>query len=83
MDIDPNDQSDISRSSNDRDEHHEHIRRIGTQKYLRESYCHRIEWPAANFLATFMWTKPLNNASSTTVTHKTLERVSDGTVTQV
>ena len=42
-DIDLNDQSDLPRSSNDRDEHHECTRRIGTQKYLRESCYHHIE----------------------------------------
>ena len=30
-----------------------------------------------------MWTRPLNSATSVTVTHRTLERVFDGTSTQV
>ena len=36
-DIDPNDQSDLPRSSSDRDVHHKSIKKMGTQKYLRES----------------------------------------------
>ena len=54
-----------------------------TQKYLKESYYHRIECPAANLLAAFMWKRPLNSAALATTTHRKLERVSDGTGTQV
>ena len=36
--IDPNDQSDLSRSSSNRDVHHKRTRKMGTQKYLRESF---------------------------------------------
>ena len=35
--IDPNDQSDLPRSSSDRDMHHKRTRNIGTQKNLREN----------------------------------------------
>ena len=57
--------------------------RIGTRKYLRKSCCHRIKCPAANFLATFMWRKPLNNAVLATATHRRPEGVSDRTSTRV
>ena len=52
--IDPNDQSDIPRSSSDRDVHHKRTRKMGTQKYLRESCYHSIECSVANFLAALM-----------------------------
>ena len=52
--IDPNDQSDLLGSSNDRDVCHKHTRKMGTQKYLRESCYHRIECFVANSLATLM-----------------------------
>ena len=53
------------------------------RKYLRESYCHRIECSAANFLAAFIWRRPLNNAALAIPTHKGPERVSDATSTQI
>ena len=53
-DIDPNDQSDLSRNSNDRDVRHKHTRNMGTQKYLRKNCYHRIEYSVANSLATLM-----------------------------
>ena len=53
------------------------------RKYLRKSYCHCIECPAANFLATFMLRRPLNSAALTTTTHRKLERVFDEISTQV
>ena len=56
---------------------------MGTQKYLRESYYHRIECTVATFLVTFMLRRPLNSAVLTTTTHRKPERVSDGTDTQV
>ena len=56
---------------------------MGTQKYLRESYYHRIECTATTFLAAFMFRRPLNNAVFTITTHKKPKRVSDGTGTQV
>ena len=56
---------------------------MGTQKYLRESYYHRIEYTATTFLAAFMFRRPLNNAVFTTTAHKKSKRVSNGTGTQV
>ena len=52
--IDPNDQSDLPGSSNDRDVRHKHTRKMGTQKYLRESCYHCIECFVANSLAALM-----------------------------
>ena len=78
-----NNQGDLPGSSNDKDVHHKHIRMMGTQKYLRESCYHHIECTAATFLAAFMLKRPLNNAVLATTTHRKLERVSDGTDTQV
>ena len=63
--------------------HHERTERMEARKYLRKNCCHRIECPVANFLAAFMWRKPLNSATLTTTTHRRPERVSDGTDTQV
>ena len=54
-DIDLNDQSDLLGNSNDRDVRHKHTRKMGTQKYLRKSYHHRIECFVANSLAALMW----------------------------
>ena len=53
-DIDPNDQSDLPRSSNDRDVRHKRTRKMGIQKYLRESCYHRIECSVANSLVALM-----------------------------
>ena len=61
--------------------HRECTRRVEATKYLRKSCCHHIECPAANFLAAFMWRRPLNSVALATTTHKKLERVSDGTNT--
>ena len=61
----------------------EHTRRRGTQKYLRESYYHRIECTAATFLAAFMWRRPLNSVVLATTTHRKPKRVSDGIGTQI
>ena len=63
--------------------HRERAGRMETKKNLRESCCHRIECPASNFLAAFMWKRSLNSAALTTITHRRLERVSDRTRTQV
>ena len=79
----PNSQGDLLGSSSDRNMHHEHTRRMGTQEYLRESCYHCIECPTANFLAAFMWRRPLNSAVLATTTHRRLERVSNGTSTQI
>ena len=78
-----NNQGDLLRSSSGRDVHHEHTRRRGTQKYLRKSCHHRIEYTAATFLVAFMWRRPLNSAVLATTTHRKPKRVSDGTSTQV
>ena len=53
-DIDPNDQSDLSGNSNDRDVRHKRTRNMGTQKYLRKNCYHRIEYSVANSLTTLM-----------------------------
>ena len=53
-DMDPNDQSDLPRSSNDRDVRYKRIRKMGTQKYLRENCYHRIECSVANSLVALM-----------------------------
>ena len=74
---------DLPGNFSEKDMYHKHIRMIGTQKYLRESCYHRIECTAATFLAAFMLKRPLNSVALTTTTHRKLERVSDGTGTQV
>ena len=53
------------------------------RKYLKKSYYHRIECRVSNFLAAFMWRRPLNSAALATTTHRKPEEVSDGTSTQV
>ena len=53
-DIDPNDQSDLPGSSNDRDVRHKRTRKMGTQKYLKESCYHRIKYSVANSLVALM-----------------------------
>ena len=63
--------------------YYERTRRMGARKYLRKNCYHRIECPATNFLATFLWKRPLNSAALTTTIHRKPERVSDGTGTQV
>ena len=47
-------QGNLPRSSSDRDMHHEHTRKRGTQKYLKDSCYHPIECTVATFLAVFM-----------------------------
>ena len=78
-----NNQGDLLGSSNDKDVHHKYIRMMRTQKYLRESCYHRIECTVTTFLAASMLRRPLNSAALATTTHRKLERVSDGTGTQV
>ena len=53
-DIDPNDQSDLPGSSNDRDMHYKRTKKMETQKYLRESCYHHIEYSVINSLAALM-----------------------------
>ena len=54
LDINPNDQSNLPGSSNDRNVRHKHIRKMGIQKYLRESCYYRIECFVANSLVALM-----------------------------
>lgn len=56
---------------------------MGTEKYLRKNYYHRIECSAANFLVAFMWRRPLNSVALVAPTHRRHVRVFDGTSTQV
>ena len=56
---------------------------MGTRKYLKKGCCHRIKCSAANFLATLICRRPLNNVALAAPTHKRAERVFDGTSTQV
>ena len=79
----PNNQGDLPGSSNDKDVPHERTRRMGARKYLRKNCYHRIECPAANFLAVFMWRRLLNSVTLATTTHRRSERVSVGTSTRV
>ena len=78
-----NNQSDLPRSSSDKDVHHKCIRMMRTQKYLRESCYYRIEYIAATFLAAFMWRRPLNSVALVTTNHRKQERVFDGIDIQV
>ena len=63
--------------------HCERTGRMGARKYLRKNCCHRLECSVANFLAAFMWRRPLNSAALATTTQRRPEKVSDGTSTQV
>jgi len=76
-----NNQDNLPRSFIDRNVHHEHTKKRGTQKYLRESCYNRIKCIAATFLTAFMWRKPLNSAALAITTHRKPKKVSDGTVT--
>ena len=53
-DIDPNDQSDLPGSSNNKDMRHKCTRKMAIQKYQRESCYHRIECSIANSMAALM-----------------------------
>ena len=83
QDVPPVIHGDVPGSSIDKDMHYERTGRMRARKYLRKSCYHRIECSAANFLATFMWRRPLNSATLTTPIHRGSERVSNGTSTQV
>ena len=72
--------SDLPWNSSDRNVHHKHTRRRGTQKYLRESCYHYIECTVAIFLTAIMWRRPLNSIVLVTTTHRKPERVFDGQV---
>jgi len=62
---------------------YDHTRKKEFQKYLRENYYHRIKCTVATFLASFMGRRPPNSTVLATTTHRKLERVSNGTGTQV
>ena len=76
-------QSHLPRSSSDKDVHHERIRMMGIQKYLRESCYHHIECIVVTFLVVFMLRRPLNSIVLATTTHRKPERVSNRIDTQV
>ena len=78
-----NDHDDLLGSSNNKDVCHERPRMMETQKYLRESCYHYIECTVATFVAAFVLRRPLNSVALSTTTHRKIERVSDGTDTQV
>ena len=71
-------QSDLSENSTNRDMRYERTRGMEAQKYLRKDCCHRIKCSTANFLATLMWRRPLNNTALVIPTHREPEGVSDG-----
>ena len=50
----PNNQGDLPGSSSDRDMPHKCTRRMGTQKYLRESCYHLIKCSVANSLTALI-----------------------------
>ena len=76
-------QNDLPGNSIDGGVPHKRARRKETQKHLRKICYHHIKCTAATFLATFMWTRPLNSSISAITTHKKPEKVFDGMVTQV
>ena len=82
QDMPPVIQGYVPRGSIDKDIHYERARGMGARKCLRKSCCHRIECSTANFLATFMWRRPLNSAACYPNSQR-LEGVFDGTSTQV
>ena len=61
----------------------ERIERMEVRKYLRKNCCHRIECPEANFLAAFMWRRPLNSVAMATTIYRKPKRMFDETSTQV
>ena len=83
LDKDLNDQSNLRGSSSDKDMYHKRTRMMRIQKYLRESYYHRIKCNVVTFLSAFMWRRPLNSAALATTTYKKPRGVSDGTGIQV
>lgn len=76
-------QNDLPGNSIDGDVPYECARRKETRKYLRKNCYHRIKYTTTIFMATFMWKKPLNSATSAITIHKRSEKVCDGTGTQV
>ena len=63
--------------------HHKRTKIMGTQKYLRERFYHRIKCITTTLLATFIWRRFLNSAALAITTHRRPERVFNGTNTQV
>ena len=78
-----NNHDDLPGSSSDKYVYHECPKMIGPQKYLRENYYHPIEYIATTFLTAFMLKRPLNSVVLVITTLRKLERVSNGTDTQV
>ena len=76
-------QGDLQGSSSDRDVSHERTSRMRARKYLKESCCHCIYCLVANFLASFMWRRPLNSVALATTTNRRPEGMSDGIGTRV
>jgi len=76
-------QSNLPGSSTENDVHYECTGRMGARKYLRKSCCHRIKCLVANFLAPFMWRRPLNSVALATTIYRKLKRVSNGTNTKI
>ena len=72
---------DLPGSSSDKNVYHKCIRMMGTQKYLKENYYHRIECTATTFLAAFMLRRLLNSVTLATITYRKSEKVFDGTNT--
>ena len=60
----PNNQGELTGSSSDKDVPHKLTRRMGIQKYLRESCYHRIECSVANSLAALMRKWSMNSTFS-------------------
>ena len=54
-----------------------------TQKYLEKSCYHYIKCIVPTFMATFMWSRPLNSVFLVITTHKKLKKKFDGTTTQM
>ena len=59
-----NNQGDLPGSSSDKDVPYKRTRRMGTQKYLRESCYHHIECSVTNSLAALMKKWSLNSTFS-------------------
>ena len=70
QDVPPVIHGNILGGSIDKDMHYKRTGRLGARKYLRKSYCHCIEYSTANFLAAFMWKRPMNSAVLATPTHR-------------
>ena len=79
----PNNQGDLPESSSDSDMPHKRTKRMENPKYLMESCYHCIECFIANFLAAFMWRRPLNSVVLAILTHRGPERMSDVASTRV